>query len=59
MAGGLLAQIQSGTSLRKVEEEKEKEKGRTDPMGFNIAMILARREAIEDSDSESEDDWED
>jgi hypothetical protein len=38
----------------------EKKKEASAPgVGFNIAMILARRDAIEmtDSDEEDEDDW--
>ena len=60
--------IKQGKVLKKVEEgnggeEKSKveEKEEAGGMGFNIAMILARREAMEftDSDEENEDEWED
>ena len=65
--GVLFESIQEGKVLKKVVEvqsggEGNKKKIEAEGMGFNIAMILARRQAIEitDSDEESaDDDWED
>lgn len=66
----LLAQIQEGTKLRKVEPQKEEPKTQAGAAGmsFNVAMILERRAAMEYSDSdedisgeeewdEDDDDW--
>jgi len=62
--GALLESIAQGTTLRKVEvnENRKKDKEIKDGMGFNIAMILQRREAIEMTDSDEEDseeEWDD
>lgn len=57
----LMQQIQQGKRLKPVEQEEEAPKpasggggGKAD--GFNVEKILARRNALADSDSESEDD---
>ena len=61
--GGLLDQIKRGVNLKKNERPPEKEIIPEDNnSGFNtnlIAMVLnQRREAIEDSDEDSDDsDW--
>jgi len=57
----LLASIQRGTQLRKVETQASK-KTAEQTGAFNVAKILARRAAMEFSDEEGEfddEDWED
>ena len=44
--------------LKKVQERKLNEK-KEDKQVMDVASILARRIAVELSDSEDEDDWED
>ncbi|XP_066495001.1 actin-binding protein WASF2 [Tiliqua scincoides] len=59
----LLSAIRQGFQLRKVEEQREQEK--RDVVGNDVATILARRIAVEYSDSEDdssefdEDEWSD
>lgn len=62
----LLDAIRSGVKLKKVEESKAKENEKTAPL-HDVASILARRVALEMSDSEAEnaseaddsDEWND
>ena len=57
----LLSAIQGGTQLKKVENQAVEDKPAETVGGFNVAMILARRAAIEFSDDEDSfgdgDDW--
>lgn len=60
---GLLAAIRTGMNLRKTQHETKQEKKEAN-MGNDVASILARRIAVEFSDSEddsdySDDDWSD
>ncbi|KAL6079704.1 Wiskott-Aldrich syndrome protein member 1 [Balamuthia mandrillaris] len=57
---GLLQQIQTGLKLKKTEQLKREQKPSLDSGGgINIAAILARRVAMEFSDSEDDDDSDD
>lgn len=49
----LLAAIREGIILRKVDENKQKQIEKSTPL-LDVASILARRKAMEYSDSESE-----
>jgi len=59
----LLSSIQAGTKLRKVDTSAINANKKKDDEGFNVAKILARRAAMEFSDEEDDnsfedDDWE-
>jgi len=60
----LLQQIQQGKVLKTRQEEEEKKPSSSAPVAetkadlFNVDKILARRNAIADSDDEEDDDYE-
>lgn len=54
---GLLAAIREGIKLRRVEDNRQKEHEKTAPCN-DVASILARRIAIENSDTDSHSDGE-
>jgi len=62
----LLAAIKQGITLRKVEDRKKEAEAEKQSMGNDVASILARRVALQASDSDSdqesdgdEQEWED
>jgi hypothetical protein len=55
--GGLLESIKAGVALRKAAPVEERPAASDFSGGFNVAAILARRAALEQSDEESNSDW--
>lgn len=63
----LLAAIKQGITLRKVEDSKRRVEAEKQTMGNDVASILARRVAMQASDSDEDDqasedednDWDD